>query len=62
VCVIVTVTVSLMTKPLPEKQLEGLVYGCTKLPSEEAVPWFLRPVFWAIVIGLGFVVLNVVFW
>jgi len=62
VCVAVTVVVSLATKPLPEAQLEGLVYGCTKLPSEEAVPWFLRPVFWAVVIGVGFVVLNVVFW
>ena len=62
VCVIVTVTVSLMTKPLPEKQLEGLVYGCTKLPSEAAVPWLQRPAFWAIVIAVGFVVLNVVFW
>jgi SSS family solute:Na+ symporter len=62
VCVIVTVTVSMMTKPLPETQLEGLVYGCTKIPSEEAVPWLQRPAFWAIVIAVGFVVLNVVFW
>jgi SSS family solute:Na+ symporter len=62
VCVVVTVTVSLMTKPLPVAQLEGLVYGCTKVPSEEAVPWLQRPAFWAIVIAVGFVVLNVVFW
>ena len=62
VCVIVTVVVSLMTKPLPEAQLEGLVYGCTKIPSEDAVPWFQRPAFWAIVIGVGFVILNVIFW
>lgn len=62
VCVIVTVTVSMMTKPLPEMQLEGLVYGCTKIPSEAAVPWLQRPAFWAIVIAVGFVVLNVVFW
>ena len=62
VCVVVTVTVSLMTKPLPETQLEGLVYGCTKIPSEEAVPWFQRPALWAVIIAIGFVVLNVVFW
>jgi len=62
VCVVVTVTVSLMTKPLPDAQLEGLVYGCTKMPLEEAVPWFQRPAFWAIVIAVGFVILNVVFW
>jgi len=62
VCVIVTVTVSMMTKPLPETQLEGLVYGCTKIPSEAAVPLLQRPAFWAIVIAVGFVVLNVAFW
>jgi len=62
VCVVVTVTVSMMTKPLPEAELEGLVYGCTKIPSEEAVSWWQRPMFWAIVIGVGFVVLNVIFW
>src|SRR3982750_4798977 len=32
VCVAVTVAVSLATKPLPEKQLEGLIYGCTEIP------------------------------
>jgi SSS family solute:Na+ symporter len=62
VCVVVTVVVSLMTKPLPESQLEGLVYGCTKIPSEEAEPWLQRPAFWAIIIAVGFVVLNVIFW
>jgi solute:Na+ symporter, SSS family len=61
ICVVVTVTVSLMTRPLPEKQLEGLVYGCTVIPSEETVPWVQRPAFWATVVAVGFVVLNVVF-
>jgi hypothetical protein len=32
------------------------------MPPEEAVPWWQRPAFWAIVIAVGFVVLNVVFW
>ena len=32
ICVVVTVVVSLATRPLPEKQLEGLVYGCTRDP------------------------------
>ena len=62
VCVIVTVTVSLMTKPLPEKQLEGLVYGCTAIPSEESVPLYERPIFWAVIVSVVFVILNIVFW
>ena len=62
VCVIVTVTVSLITTPLPEKQLEGLVYGCTAIPSEENVPLYERPIFWAAIVSIVFVILNIVFW
>jgi len=62
VCVLVTVIVSLMTKPLPEKQLEGLVYGCTAIPSEENVPLLQRPLFWAVVVCVVFVILNIIFW
>jgi SSS family solute:Na+ symporter len=62
VCVIVTVVVSLATKPLPESKLVGLVYGCTDVPSEESVPLMKRPLFWAAVVLVVFVVLNVLFW
>jgi SSS family solute:Na+ symporter len=62
VCVLVTVAVSLMTRPLPEKQLEGLVYGCTAMPSEESVPLYERPIFWAAIVSVVFVILNIVFW
>jgi len=62
VCVAVTITVSLLTPRLPDAQLAGLVYGCTKLPVEAAVPLVQRPVFWAIVVFVVFVFLNVVFW
>ena len=49
VCVTVTVVVSLMTKPLPEAQLVGLVYGATELPSEGHLRLYQRPIFWATV-------------
>ena len=62
VCVLVTVTVSLATRPLPETQLVGLVYGCTEIPSEGNVPLYERPIFWAIVVSIVFIVLNIVFW
>src|ERR1700744_1760674 len=39
VCVIVTVVVSLMTKPKPEAELEGLVYGASKIPEEHDEHW-----------------------
>lgn len=62
VCFVVTIVVSLLTKPKPDKELVGLVYGCTEIPSEEQVPLYERPAFWAIVIAVVFVILQVIFW
>ena len=62
ICVVVTVVVSLLTKPIPEEQLQGLVYGCTKLPSEGHLRWHQRPIFWAAVVAVVFVVLQILFW
>ena len=56
VCVVVTVVVSLMTKPKPESELIGLVYGCTEIPSEGHLPVWQRPIFWAGVVAVVFVV------
>src|SRR5712672_733447 len=47
VCVIVTVTVSLATKPMADSQLTGLVYGLTEVPSVGDVPFYQKPLFWA---------------
>jgi SSS family solute:Na+ symporter len=62
VCVLVTVAVSLVTKPKTDAELKGLVYGVTEIPSESFVTVFHRPWFWATVVGVLFVVVNVVFW
>ncbi len=62
VCVIVTVVVSLLTKPKPDKEMEGLVYGLTKMPSSAHLPLYKRPIFWATVIAGVFVLLQIIFW
>jgi len=62
VCVIVTVAVSYMTRPKPEEELVGLVYGVTEIPKEADVPLYQRPVFWAIVVSVVFIALNIYFW
>jgi solute:Na+ symporter, SSS family len=62
VCVIVTVVVSLMTKPKPEAELEGLVYGASKIPEEHDDYWYQKPIVWAGIIAVLFVALNLVFW
>ena len=61
-CVLVTVVVSLATTPKPEKELVGLVYGATDIPSEGHLPLYQRPIFWAGVVAAGFLVLQVIFW
>jgi len=62
ICVLVTVVVSYMTQPKPESELQGLVYGATKIPEEKDDYWYQRPIVWAGVIGAIFVGLNIIFW
>ena len=62
VCVLVTVVVSMLTRPLPEGRLVGLVYGCTEVPSEGHLRLYQRPIFWAGLVAVVFVVLNILFW
>jgi SSS family solute:Na+ symporter len=42
--------------------LKGLVYGFTEIPSEGMVSTLRRPWFWAVVVGVIFTILNIVFW
>lgn len=62
VCVLVTFVVSMATKPKPDAELEGLVYGLTKAPSVGSVPMYKRPLFWAGIVTVVFFALNIYFW
>jgi solute:Na+ symporter, SSS family len=62
ICVIVTVVVSLATKPKPESELAGLVYGATDIPSEGRLPLYHRPIFWTGVVIVVFFIVNIIFW
>jgi solute:Na+ symporter, SSS family len=59
ICVVVTVVISLMTKPQTTANLKGLVYGATEIPSEGHLPLVKRPIFWA---GVCFVVFLILQW
>ncbi|HOI09927.1 MAG TPA: Na+/galactose cotransporter, partial [Myxococcota bacterium] len=59
---VLTIGISLFTKPRPDAELVGLVKGLTAEPDDSKVAWFRRPVFWAIVSGVVLVALNVWFW
>ena len=58
----VTVVVSLLTKPKTAEELEGLVWAHTKQPKETGVPFYYRPVFWAVGSGVVFAILQWIFW
>jgi SSS family solute:Na+ symporter len=62
ICVGVTLTVSLMTKPIPDAKLAGLVYGATEIPDDGANSLWQKPIFWAVVVFVLFLVLNMIFW
>jgi SSS family solute:Na+ symporter len=62
ICVVVTVVVSLATKPVPVEQLSGLVYGVTPIPDDGAKTIWQKPIFWAIVVIVVFFILNLIFW
>ena len=56
---VVIVVVSLFTKPRPVAELDGLVYGATKLPKEEPVPFYKNEWFWASIAIVIFLGLNI---
>jgi len=62
VCVVVTVVVSLATRPKPDAELAGLVMGLTEIPSVGDLPFYQKPLFWAGVVAVIFVALNIIFW
>jgi SSS family solute:Na+ symporter len=61
ICVVVTVVVSLMTKPVPTAELSGLVYGVTPIPDDGATSIWQKPLFWACIVITVFFILNLIF-
>ena len=58
---LVTVVVSLMTKPKPEPELVGLVYSLTPKPVEHHLAWYQKPAVLALGVGVLVIALNLVF-
>jgi len=59
---LVIIVVTLFTKARPVAELDGLVYGATVLPKAEPVPFYRNEYMWAILAGVIFVGLNILFW
>ena len=60
VCLLVTILVSVATRPRTDSEMVGLVYSLTPLKHDEGVSWYKRPVPLAIAIGVLALLLN--FW
>lgn len=60
-CFILTIIISLFTKPHPKEKLAGLVYSLTPRPKDKNVVWYKRPVVLGIIILLLTAVLNLIF-
>ena len=64
ICAVVTVLVSLVTRPRPAEELRGLVYSLTpRAGSGDALlAWYARPAVLAVVVLSASVLLNLIFW
>ena len=61
-CFVITIAVSVATKPRAEHELVGLVYSLTERPRSEGEAWYMRPAVLGVCILAGVLVLNIVFW
>jgi SSS family solute:Na+ symporter len=62
VCFVLTIVISLATRPRPREELVGLVRGLTEATLETDVPLVKRPAFWAALALIAVIGLNVYFW
>src|SRR5947207_376056 len=62
ICAVVTVLVSLITKPRRDEELRGLVYSLTEVAREEHASFLHRPLFWGIAALAILLVLQIIFW
>ena len=61
-CFLITIIISVVTKPRPDGELVGLVYSLTEKPQEGHLPWHKKPAVLAIVVAVLTVLLNIIFW
>ena len=63
VCLLVTILISFGTQPRDERELVGLVYGCTpKKAAPMSLAWWHSPKFWALTAIITVLILQWIFW
>ena len=61
-CFVITILISLATKPRKEEELKGLVYSLTERASEGHLPFYKRPLALGLVVLALTLTLNLIFW
>ena len=61
-CFVITLLVSLATRPRPAGELRGLVYSLTARVADSDEPWHRRPAVLALIVGTLVVMLNLIYW
>ncbi|MGD0483617.1 MAG: Na+/galactose cotransporter, partial [Gemmatimonadales bacterium] len=61
-CFLVTIVVSVLTKPRPDEDMKGLVYSLTPIQKDSGEPWHRRPAALGAVVLLAALALNLIFW
>jgi SSS family solute:Na+ symporter len=60
-CFVVTILVSLATRPRAEQELVGLVYSLTPKPVEVDDHWYQKPAVLAVIVLTVTLALNIIF-
>jgi SSS family solute:Na+ symporter len=62
VCFVLTIVISLVTRPRPESELVGLVRSLTTIPPDEQLAWYQRPATLGVIVLTAVFILNVYFY
>jgi SSS family solute:Na+ symporter len=60
-CFVVTIVVSLLTRPKADDEMRGLVYSLTERLKGTGLKWYAKPAVLAMIVLAATLVLNVVF-
>jgi len=60
-CFLVTIAVSLATRPKPDSELVGLVYSLTPKIDVAKGPWYMNPVLLGVILIFATIALNLIF-
>jgi len=62
VCAVITIVISLLTTPKPEKDLVGLVYSLTPKQKTNNLTWYTNPIYLGVIVLVIVAVFNVLFY